>query len=335
MRLIYSAMLVVVGSYASSCNFDSTAPICQWADKVTVAFTWTVTEAGPAVRRQPLWYRVRVNDRLRGVDGNIGDVVVAAGDSLSYSRIYTIGQQYLFAAFKFVDPVTAGKLLPQLPPGVPVIGGYMCSLHRPVERSAEDIAFLREPPVAARIYGSVHAGGWSITSFTRSYPPLAGAVIQASASAVDLRTKSDVHGQFEFGNVMPGRYTISATLPRYRMEAPIEVDVPVNGCAAAFISMSNNAVLSGRVVDFEGRPARGLAVLALLPDSRLPAFPSPVPALTRQDGPSSCQTLHLATWSSLCEVRSRSACQQRTGRACLIARRQASYGCYRTRVNPS
>lgn len=266
MRLCWFAA-VATCAYGCSCKSDPMRPVCQWSDSIGAAFTATVVEAGPAVGREPYWYRVRVNERFRGVEESIGEVNVLTSAGTSCFRTYTVGDEYLFVGGELREPGEFRAFTRSRPATTRAIGGGHCSLHRSVKHAATDIAFLKQPSFPTTIFGSVFSGSFNIPRLNLASPPLKGALVRVSGPDGELTQSTGENGSFQFQGVAPGMYRVNASLEGYNLDGPVVADVPPNGCGVAYFGAEGDAVITGRVVNFDGTPAPGLELEAVFPRS--------------------------------------------------------------------
>jgi hypothetical protein len=152
-----------------------------------------------------------------------------------------------------------------------------------------DLDFLRQharEPQPARIFGAVQSHGAEHAAFAGFYPPLANVDLRITGPAGELTGKTDAQGRFAFANIVPGQYTLFATLESYRSEqASYTVPVPKNGCGTAFVAMFTDARVSGRVLNVDRKPAAGVEVTIEHADRR--RYPVPIlltPATTDTEG---------------------------------------------------
>lgn len=86
--------------------------------------------------------------------------------------------------------------------------------------------------------------------------------VQVELSSSNLRATPDSSGNFEISDIPPGRYTVTATLDGYLLEAPVDVDleaIPAAEVSLVLLEDTSEAAGSGTVI--------GTAVLDPAPDS--------------------------------------------------------------------
>src|SRR5262245_34189043 len=99
--------------------------------------------------------------------------------------------------------------------------------------------------------------GQVIDAATRA--PVAGATVKIGESSV----RTDRDGRFSFDNVDPGEHRIVTSKPGYVTDELTMVADAKNSVSDVTVRMTPAAVITGRVVDDEGRPVRGAPVEAL------------------------------------------------------------------------
>lgn len=140
------------------------------------------------------------------------------------------------------------------------------------EHAATDLAFLRRylaGKATPSIFGNVriHASEWL---WSDRYPPLPRASIRLIGAGSSRTALTDANGHYEFANVEPGVFTLSASSPGFTpARQNYEVAVPPGGCGVANIGMFSQSFLKGKVVEQDGRPAQNVAVEYRYSDANL------------------------------------------------------------------
>lgn len=146
-----------------------------------------------------------------------------------------------------------------------------CSGTKSLDRSAEDLTFLRNlptQPTGTRIYGTVIGYG----------PADAGYRIQGlSGIPVSLvgprkyRVVTDATGDFDVSGVRPGTYRISVELPAYYLQEDLSEEIRVNGrgCVQQYFVPDVANSVSGRVIDEKGEVLKDATVSLIPADGKI------------------------------------------------------------------
>jgi hypothetical protein len=142
-----------------------------------------------------------------------------------------------------------------------------CSRTRHISDATDDLGYLRKLPYIAR--------QTRISGTIRHYASVPGKRFKAIANPVGVKitvtgqgrryeTFTDENGVYEIVGIPPGKYRVAAQVPP-RLKSgsnnpATEVDVINGGCAGADIGFESMGVISGRIIDHEGKPVLGIEV---------------------------------------------------------------------------
>ena len=136
----------------------------------------------------------------------------------------------------------------------------ICTRTAPLAEADEDLAFLRNLPrkgVGARIYGSVAAALKDPASTDwRKRQPLPGVTVKVEGRRRTYDAVTDAEGNYELTGLEAGIYKVRPVLPDYYYSdeySTREFEVSDRGCVRRDFFAQNKSLISGRVVDPEGR----------------------------------------------------------------------------------
>jgi hypothetical protein len=258
-RLVSGLLLAaVLGATTYTCDPPPGTPLCQFPDKVEVAFIGTAiaTNYDPFERQQGNWYRFKVEERLLGVPNSQAEIL--AWTSIGSGEV-KVGSRY------FVHAVWDG-----------VHSSYrmaVCGNTRPVAQATDDIRYLRSRNAGtfrSYVSGSV-LRNYTGHPFNNEYRVrgLPGASVVLKGSGRTLRAVADAAGHFRFDEVRPGQYTLTAIAPGYVQRGEFTLSVPQGGCGLAEAGVFTNASISGTVLKHDGTPAVGAKIGLLDTDPAL------------------------------------------------------------------
>lgn len=234
-----------------TCSPPPDTPLCQFPEKIHITFVGTAIEASPEpdLRGGDLaslnrWYRFAVGEAFSGLRPEEKEVVVwlSLGGGLP-----EIGRKFFVHAERDGDEI---RLTP-------------CGDTQPVETAEAEIRYLREmlrgvfkPYIAGSVLRHYRGSQYAVESGLDERPRgLAQASIRFEGTRGSLETMTDAEGRFHLSNVEPGRYSVVAESPGYRIEKPYTIEVPRNGCGIAHVGMFTHAGISGTVLLSDGTPA--------------------------------------------------------------------------------
>jgi len=259
-------MISTLAGFACECG--APAPACAYISTAPVVFVGTPVysnDDGSGTFRQQTLYKFAVDEIFKGLPEGAKEIWVDPGSFTSCYAEYEIGTRLLVFASdgKFIPVDTAAVTVAQpggkqkpLPPGfdpkMPVYYAPECSGTREAVTAADDIAWLRlwkKGLAPTTIRGLVQADlDW----------PISGAKVTAYGRNGDMETIADAAGAFSIGPVQPGKYVLNATLASYDLPWKKPIEVPEHSCGYATLVMVASGVLSGTVIDRNGKPVAGV-----------------------------------------------------------------------------
>jgi hypothetical protein len=197
---------------------------------------------GEAVEQEAGTVTFSVEQSYKGIGGpHISIHIMSVCSPMGITK----GERYLLYAYE-----SQGQL---------VTGSCHRSRAADTEYAKEDLQFLHNLPkegVGGRLYGEVgvnKGGGKPV--------PLAGiTVIAENETRQQFKVVTDDKGRYELSGLKPGKYQVTSLLPaHYEVYEPErEISISDRGCASNNYWANINGMVSGRVVDAQGRraPAR-------------------------------------------------------------------------------
>lgn len=264
-RWLFGLLLTVLLQATSYiCDPPPGAPLCQFPEKIEVAFigTATATNADPFRDDFATWYRFAVEEPLVGVAPDVTEIV--AWVSLGSGRVET-GRKYFVHAIR--DTQTSRyRMMP-------------CGNTRPVEEAREDIAYLHSRQAGTfrpYISGAVlrnYTGSRYKTESEYNIRGVEGAsVILSSRGRHARKVVADEDGHFILKDVEPGQYLLKASAPGYVQQNDLKVSVPLNGCGVVQAPLFTQSSMRGIVLNHDGTPAAdvGLGLIDVDPSFERP-----------------------------------------------------------------
>jgi hypothetical protein len=91
--------------------------------------------------------------------------------------------------------------------------------------------------------------------------PLPHVAVQATGGNASFATRSDERGTFEFGDIPPGKYRVSAARAQYEAFVPFQdVEVLPAACGVVSLPFTFRGVVRGTIRDRRGNPLQGIHV---------------------------------------------------------------------------
>jgi protocatechuate 3,4-dioxygenase beta subunit len=284
MRRLLLCIAIARIAAACTCGPEAYLPLCHRIDKLKVLFIGKAVETNDdndGFIKAGIWYRFTVQESFKGLDPGVKEVIVDPASGTSCQGSFTVGKYYLVSSYgnSLADlntpAVTVGGFPPAggapRPKGPLVISGG-CSGTLPIERAAEDIAFVRQyvaAPQPAKVFGFVrmHSDEWL---WNDRYPPLRGAEVRITGPAGARISSTGQDGRYEFPDVAPGHYVLTAQATGFRPNRKLyNIVVPAHGCGVANIGMYSDGAIEGAVLHHDGRPAAGVSVEYVHADRKL------------------------------------------------------------------
>lgn len=248
---------LVLPARADACSCLPSGPACQAYWQVDTVFDGTVTsiesvEASAQIEGRSIPIREHavtfsVTKGWKNIDQTTVVVRTSAFDA-SCGYDFKIGGRYLVFGNGTGNDIRVS----------------LCSATQPYDGagpSAVFLASLAKPSKGGRVFGTVtaHDGGFPPTTDQRIDVP-----VQLHGDGKP-RTTSSRGGQFSFGELPPGRYTVEATAPPgYALAVPASarrIDIAsAHACAELDLYVRPTGAILGRLTYPDGQPARNVAV---------------------------------------------------------------------------
>jgi Carboxypeptidase regulatory-like domain len=134
----------------------------------------------------------------------------------------------------------------------------ICMRTRALSQAGEDLQYLRglsSAPPGVRIYGEVQRY-WSGVNAGRQPESMAGIKVSIDGTKKRVELMTDLKGRFSAGGLPGSVYKVKISLPQGLMSYSPEREIKVadRGCAMVLFDIVSDGRLSGRVLDFNGRP---------------------------------------------------------------------------------
>src|ERR1017187_1448165 len=229
---------------AIACSCAPLPPACQAYGQSPMVFLGTVTEALATTDRRVTRARMRIDHAYKGVSEKS---LVLFDDGMCDGPNLEVGEQYLM----YTRRLGSGD--------VPSRG---CTRSRHVKYAKEDLAYLGGLSEAVPV-GTVLG---KVVIRTNDYygddRPVSGAVVELSGPTRTHTTMTDAEGRYQFANVEPATYSVTADHPGTRMlsfafdGAAPSTAVEARGCAVVNMVMRKTwrGAVEGRVIRSNGAP---------------------------------------------------------------------------------
>lgn len=304
-------MTIVLGAAGAAvtwpCDCREPKPACAYvaADAIFLGRVSFTNDDGSGTFVQATLVRFDLEETFKGIPPGTKQVWVDPGSFTSCYQEYRFGERYLIVAQRKSQvpgdsstmTMAPGNANPKpLPPGFgparpPIIyWAPECSGSRSADRFPNiemDYAMLRSyragealPRVLGRVYLAPFRGWPELNG-----PPLNGARVTLTGTAVKLRTTTLPDGTFTLADAPPGVYTISAELPPFVPAQPQSIlTVPEVGCGAQDVALRTTSKLEGIVVDPLSRPAARVPVEVEVLSSARAEYPTALGVETDASG---------------------------------------------------
>jgi hypothetical protein len=193
----------------------------------------------------PRIFKFSVEQSFLGVSGTEVEVGTGSGGGdCGYN--FKIGERYLVYAYRYQNELVT----------------TICSRTKPFVNANEDLAFLGNLSSAApgaTIHGQLIRGRETKTEVAAI---ASDALIKIEGGNVRREVHPEADGRYRVSGLPPGRFKITLQLPEtlFTDRAEQEVIVADRGCAPASYWVTDNGRVSGRAVDAEGVPVKGLRI---------------------------------------------------------------------------
>jgi hypothetical protein len=243
-------------SPAASCSCMRIGPACESALKADAVFigkvywSWWAPTWGDGVRLDFRHVKIKILERFVGdYSGWVTLETGMGGGDCGFS--FSWGENYLIYAYKDRD----GSLQTSI-----------CSRTKKASDANADLEYLRairDLPTNGWVYGAIEQYTDQLFyTHLHTHPlPEITVHLKGGEGFATRNVASGSSGEYTFPNVPPGRYAISADLPKsltpYR---DIAATVPAKGCVEVNVRTEFNGRLAGRVADKAGVPVHGVKV---------------------------------------------------------------------------
>ncbi len=262
LRAVFVMGAVTLGaeSEALACSCMMSGPPCQAAWTADVVFAGTVRAVeeidhdglGAPYRSMLVRFDVE-RGFVNAAPGPVEIVTGTGGGDCGYS--FAIGGRYLVYAWKTPSSrLSTGS----------------CSRTRPLDKAEEDLRYLTSMPASGtggRVYGRVNE--WRrdpAEEMAVDYGPLEGVTVNVRGTTFLRDVVTDAHGRYELTGLPTGKFTVTVVPPLgfdlRDLERELEVR-DLRACSVADFSISETAVVWGRVVNASGAPVAGIEVEAV------------------------------------------------------------------------
>jgi carboxypeptidase family protein len=200
-----------------------------------------------------------VEETFHGLQGTSAEVITGMGGSdcgVGFKR----GERYL--VYAYTNPQD-NKLYTGI-----------CMRTRALSQAGEDLQYLRGLSSAApgvRIYGEVLQKYWSGVNEGRQPESMAGIKVSIDGTKKRVEMMTDLKGRFSAVGLPGGVYKVKISLPQGLMShsPDREIKVADRGCAMVNFDVVSDGRLSGRVLDFNGRPMSNVEIALCNPEEKM------------------------------------------------------------------
>ena len=233
----------------NACTCAGDRPACEAYGEASAVFVGVVTgdstiplKLGDHMYQQRLLSFV-IDSAFRGAQGGVTEVITGMGGG-DCGFAFKRGERYL--VYANTDPEDKR------------LHTTICSRTRLLSEAGEDLEYIRGLSSAvpgALIYGEAQryrSDGDSGPQQT----PMAGLKINIEGEEKQVEARTDTKGHFSVGGLPPGVYKLKISLPTGLTSSSAEQEIRVadRGCAKVHFGVMSDGRLSGRVLDFDGRP---------------------------------------------------------------------------------
>lgn len=286
MRLVLLLLFAAQTLYPCSCGSYEIRKACEIFSKYQVSFRGRVVDRflqpGRGFGRLAL-YRFEVLEVFRGLPVGLRYVFVDPASFTSCMHGFQIGGEYLVyaggagAPTKDASPAASSfsayskHARFEFPHAwkdlgaAPVLLVVLCNPTRQAQPADPDLDYLRRaaliPPKTPGWIGGRVIQNYSYPDTADRHVPVEDAMVTVSTPSRKQRTERvNPDGTFRVDGLPPGRYVLGFQSPSFSTGGPYqaEVSVPAGGCSISNPSFDSRASISGRVLDWRGRPLQGI-----------------------------------------------------------------------------
>jgi hypothetical protein len=270
------------------CDCGNPGPACNYVGAAAAVFVGRVIfndDDGISGTMQRTLVRFQVEESFKGLPPNAKDVWVDPGSFTSCYANYHVGERLLVFGYRdrgmpsdattmSVDPKRAVKNKPW-PPGIDpkdlptIYWAPECSGTRLITPETEgliapEIEYLRRfkagtarSLVTGRVFQDERFGIFDA-------PGIPGVDVSIEGNNLRKNSQTDANGRYLFNDIPPGHYVLKSRLTAYEStQDALEVDVPSSGCGWADFDMIGSGVITGQLLDHDGRPVRDVKITVL------------------------------------------------------------------------
>ncbi len=243
-------VLLLFASPALACSCGGPESPCRVFEEIDVAFVGKVEKED--FREGTAYFTFSVREILKGVPPLAVKVWTTTGGA-SCGFDFQVGETYLVFAYQHED----GEL-----------GTNTCTKTQHIRQAVALLPQLRSfsaRRLTAPLFGTLMAFSRTTSGGDTEIGALAGRRISAvGPEGITTATVTDTNGAFEFSTLPPGRHALLVDLPdRWTLlwAQPLKVETGINSCTELFLRAYPDGVIAGRILDSDGKPARGYARL--------------------------------------------------------------------------
>jgi hypothetical protein len=202
------------------------------AGRLGILYTFKVTK----------WYKGAASERINVMSG------VGGGDC---GYLFEKGVPYLIYAHSIQDDVLYTDI---------------CARTRPLNEALIDLSYLDSLPGSTDrtyVWGTVMEFD-SLTNVYIKFRPRPGVEVSTVSNGVLLKTVSDSLGNFTFIDLPPDSYKFNVVVPHNLAleygDAYTKIRLTPSGCAMIPLTLVPNGLITGRVLDRDGKPVPNINV---------------------------------------------------------------------------